>query len=117
MSVSRASVRCCSTWRPHRAHPAAHLSIREHFDVGARGIKPELAQIALKDAVHFCGLVPLALRLLDVELCLLGDVEGDVLVRGLSALGDDGRGPGVLVKTTGRAYVDNARKSRGSKAE
>mmetsp|Transcript_22697 Transcript_22697/g.35898 ORF Transcript_22697/g.35898 Transcript_22697/m.35898 type:complete len:483 (-) Transcript_22697:91-1539(-) len=60
----------------------AHLALGDDLHVGARGLQPQLAQVALEHAVHVHRLLPLPLGHLHVQLGLLGDVQRDVLLGG-----------------------------------
>mmetsp|Transcript_75049 Transcript_75049/g.176184 ORF Transcript_75049/g.176184 Transcript_75049/m.176184 type:complete len:207 (-) Transcript_75049:542-1162(-) len=73
--------RGCETERGTAGIADRTLAIREHLDVRPRSLQPQLAQVALEDAVDLDTRVPLPLCLLNVEFGLLGHVEWDVLLR------------------------------------
>lgn len=55
--------------------------VAQRLHEGARGGEADAAEVLLEEAVHRHRLLHLPLRLLDEQLRLLGDAQGDVLLR------------------------------------
>eukprot|EP00760_Papus_ankaliazontas_P018603 PhM_4_TR17556/c0_g1_i1/m.55205 len=58
--------------------PAA---VRKDLDIRPRRLKPQLAQLALEDAVHLDAVLLLALGLFQIQDCLFGNLQRDLLLR------------------------------------